>query len=131
MQVLPIYKIGPEHGAVESVCFAVRLGPLGYLLGPARVEAHAALAERQPQAARGLLQPLQHLGDVDPPAGKQLLERDPLGRDLRVQGKRGPANLGLKLFFQSFNTPGNEVAPGSDEVRKDFQDVVYAVPFHR
>ena len=130
MQVLSVREIGPEYGVVERVRFPVGLGPLGGLLGPARVEAHAALAERQPQAARGLLQPLQHLGDVDAPAGKQFLERDPFGRDLRVQGKRGPANLDLELFFQSFNTPGNEIAPGSDEVREDLQDGKLIPFFH-
>jgi hypothetical protein len=39
-----------------------------------------------------------------------------------MEGKRGPAKGDRVLFFQSFNTPGNEVAPGSDEIRKDLQN---------
>jgi hypothetical protein len=38
-----------------------------------------------------------------------------------VQGKRPPLDLDLKILSQFFNTPGNEVAPGSDVIGKDFQ----------
>jgi hypothetical protein len=48
-----------------------------------------------------------------------------------VQRKSRPAQVDLKLLFQSFNTPGNEVAPGSDEIRKDFQDDGFPVVCHR
>jgi hypothetical protein len=78
----------------------------------------------------GLLQPLQHFGNVDGPPGEQLLQRDPFGRDLRMQGKCRPANGDLELFFQFFNTPGNEVAPGSDEIRKNLQNGGLGVSFH-
>jgi hypothetical protein len=67
---------------------------------------------------------LQHLQNVDAPSGEQTLERDPFGRDLRVQRKRRPAQIDPELLFQSFNTPGNEVAPGSDEIRENLQDVI-------
>jgi hypothetical protein len=78
----------------------------------------------------GLLQPLQHIGNVDGPPGEQLLQRNPFGRDLRMQGKRRPANGDLEFLFQSFNTPGNEVAPGSDEIRKNFQDMIFSGFIH-
>jgi len=105
------------------------LRPFGRLLGTARVEAHAALPERQPQAAGGLFEPLQHLRNVDASPGEQALERDTFGRDLRVQRKSRPVQIDPKLLFQSFTTPGNEVAPGSDEIRKNLQDVII-VSFH-
>jgi hypothetical protein len=78
----------------------------------------------------GLLKPLQHFGNVDASPGEQLLQRNPFGRDLRMQGKRRPPNGNLELFFQLFNTPGNEVAPGSDEIRKNFQNGGLVVSFH-
>jgi hypothetical protein len=77
-----------------------------------------------------LLQPLQHFGNVDASPGEQLLQTDPFGRDLRMQGKCRPANGDLEFLFQSFNTPGNEVAPGSDEIRKDLQNRSFVVSFH-
>jgi hypothetical protein len=97
--------------------------------GSARVEAHAALTERQPQAVCGLFEPLQHLRNVDASSGEQALERDPFGRDLRVQRKSRPVQIDPELLFQSFNTPGNEVAPGSDEIRENLQDVIIS-SFH-
>jgi hypothetical protein len=33
-----------------------------------------------------------------------------------------PFNPDLIFFFQFFNTPGNEIAPGSDVVGKDFKN---------
>ena len=124
VKVLPIPEIGPEHGVVESIRFPMGLRPFGRLLGTARVEAHAALAERQPQAAGGLFEPLQHLRNVEASPGEQALERDPFGRDLRVQRKSRPVQIDPELLFQSFTTPGNEIAPGSDEIRKNLQDVI-------
>jgi hypothetical protein len=38
-----------------------------------------------------------------------------------MQGKGYPLDLEIVCLFEFFNTPGNEVAPGSDVVRKDFQ----------
>jgi hypothetical protein len=38
-----------------------------------------------------------------------------------MQGKGNPLDLEIVCLFESFNTPGNEVAPGSDVIRKDFQ----------
>ena len=38
-----------------------------------------------------------------------------------MQRKSGPFDINVKLVLQLFNTPGNEIAPGSDIVRKNFQ----------
>jgi hypothetical protein len=38
-----------------------------------------------------------------------------------VQGKGLPLNFDLKILFQFFNTPGTEIAPGSDVVGENFQ----------
>jgi hypothetical protein len=39
-----------------------------------------------------------------------------------MEGKGDPADLELEFFLQLFNTPGNEIAPGSDIIRKYFQN---------
>jgi hypothetical protein len=49
------------------------------------------------------------------------LEGTSFGRCVGMQGKGQPAGIYLKLSFKSFNTPGNEIAPGSDVVRIDFE----------
>jgi hypothetical protein len=102
----------------------VGLRPFCRFLGTTRVEAHAALTERQSQAAGRLFEPLQHLRYVDAAPGKQVLECDPFGRDLRVQRKSRPVQIDPELLFQSFITSSNEVAPGSDEIRENLQDVI-------
>ena len=38
-----------------------------------------------------------------------------------MQGKVHPADGDVECLFQSFNTPGTEVAPGSDVVAEDFE----------
>jgi hypothetical protein len=38
-----------------------------------------------------------------------------------VEGKSPPPDFNLKILPQFFNTPGTEVAPGSDIVRKYFK----------
>jgi hypothetical protein len=39
-----------------------------------------------------------------------------------MKGERPPLDCDFKILSQLFNTPGNEVAPGSDIIGKDFQD---------
>jgi hypothetical protein len=73
---------------------------------------------------------LQHLRNIDAPPGEQALERDPFGRDLRVQRKSRPVQIDPELLFQSFTTPGNEVAPGSDEIGENLQDVIAIISYH-
>jgi hypothetical protein len=38
-----------------------------------------------------------------------------------MQGKGNPLDLEIVYLFEFFNTPGNEVAPGSGVIGKDFQ----------
>ena len=38
-----------------------------------------------------------------------------------MQGKGNPLDLQIVCLFEFFSTPGNEVAPGSDVIGKDFQ----------
>jgi hypothetical protein len=47
-----------------------------------------------------------------------------------MQRKGRPVNVDPELLFQSFNTPGNEVAPGSDEIGENLQDVIVIISYH-
>jgi hypothetical protein len=38
-----------------------------------------------------------------------------------MQGKGGPLDVDVKLILQFFNTPGDEIAPGSDVIGENFQ----------
>jgi hypothetical protein len=45
--------------------------------------------------------------------GEQMFKESPLFRSFRVEGEGPPADIDCIFLFQSFNTPGNEIAPGS------------------
>jgi len=38
-----------------------------------------------------------------------------------MKRKVDPAHIDVEVLLQSFNTPGTEIAPGSNEVGEDFQ----------
>jgi hypothetical protein len=48
-----------------------------------------------------------------------------------MEGEGPPADGDFELFPQFFNTPGNEIAPGSDIIGKYLQVHVYRYPFSR
>jgi hypothetical protein len=89
----------------------------------------AQLAGSQPILVDGRLERLSPKSLIQAPA----FQPDGLGR----RGQRLdrvqvlPVNeIGPELFFRSFNTPGNEVAPGSDEIGEYFQDLAGRSLFH-
>ncbi len=109
---------------MKSFAAAAALGPFAQFLRPAAVEGHPAVAERQSQAVCGPAQMGQHGRHVDGPPGKQLFEGPALFRGFGMEGKSRPAHADLEFLLQLFNTPGNEIAPGSDIVGEYFQDIV-------
>ena len=46
-----------------------------------------------------------------------------------MQGKGSPLNFNIIVILQFFNTPGNEIAPGSDIVGKYFENLHGLAPF--
>jgi len=64
---------------------------------------------------------MTHLHHIDGGAGKKLVQAPALDRGFRMQGKGPPVNLDLMFLLQLFNTPGNEIAPGSDIIGKDLE----------
>jgi len=105
---------------VESVPFILGFGPQAQFLCQTAVIRFFPVPEGKSQFICFLFQVPPHLIYVDGQTGKQLVKTQPVFRCIRMQWKCAPANRDLVFFFQSFNTPGNEVAPGSDIVRKYF-----------
>ncbi|HKJ66028.1 MAG TPA: hypothetical protein VJ969_11540 [Desulfopila sp.] len=60
----------------------------------------------------------EHLGDIYGGAGKKFGKTPSLCRCFRVKGKGTPVDLQVMFLLQFFNTPGNEIAPGSYIIRK-------------
>jgi hypothetical protein len=118
-------EICPENGMVKRLPKAALFGPFAQFLSPAAVIGHRALAEGQTKLVGGLFEVGQHLRYVDGPPGKKILKGAALLRCFRVKGKRRPAKVDVEFLLQSFNTPGNEIAPGSDVVGKDLHNVLF------
>jgi hypothetical protein len=53
-------------------------------------------------------------------SGKEFLQGQAVLRGVRMEREMCPHNLDVILFLQPLNTPGTEIAPGSDIVREDF-----------
>jgi hypothetical protein len=62
-----------------------------------------------------------HVRHINRTTSKELFEATALARGFRVQRKRNPFYLDVISFLNLFNTPGNEIAPGSDKIRKDLK----------
>ena len=103
---------------IPSVHF---LCPFSEFLGQAAVVGHGPLSEGEAFCPGHLLQSGQHGRDVHITAFEEFLQGLACLRDLRMQGKGHPVDIQIMLLPQFFNTPGNEIAPGSDVVRKDLQ----------
>jgi len=61
-----------------------------------------------------MFQPVQDCRDVNVLSGKKLFKGLALFRRLGMKRKGDPLNPNPMFFLESVNTPGTEVAPGSD-----------------
>jgi len=64
---------------------------------------------------------IHHLININIPTCKQFFQRLAVFRCIRVKRESRPLNINFKILLQSFNTPGNEIAPRSNIVRKYFK----------
>jgi len=120
-QVLPVGEIGMERRQVIAVAPPFRFGPQAQFLGQSAVVGFRPYAERESKRFGYLVEVGEHPGDVDTGAGEKFLQGASLFRGLRMERKGSPANVQRVGDCQFFNTPGNEVTPGSDIVGKDFE----------
>jgi hypothetical protein len=102
--------------------------PFAEFLRPAAVEGHFPHSEGQPALLRNLFHSSRESRNIEPAPGEQLFEREPLFRDLRMEGECDPPEFDGIFPLESFNTSRTEVAPRSDIVRKHFQnDFVFTI----
>jgi hypothetical protein len=117
-----VHKIGAENGMVEFLPPALFLRPLSQFLRQPAVVGFLAVAQGQTRFFRRLPQTGFYLVDAHRSPGKKLFQSQTFFRRFRMKGKRPPLDCDLKILSQFFNTPGNEVAPGSDIIGKNFQN---------
>ncbi len=65
---------------------------------------------------------VRHLAGVKVPAGIELFQTQPIFRSVGMEGKGPPFDFNLEVLPQLFNTPGAEIAPGSDIIGKDMKN---------
>jgi hypothetical protein len=111
--ILPVGEIGPEYGRVKLSSLALGFRPFSQLLGKSAVVGPRAFSERQPFLFCDSLQVGHHLFDVHIAAPEKVLKRKTFLRDLRMEGKGNPGDHDVVFFFQTINTPGDEITPGS------------------
>ena len=130
--VLAAMEIGQKYGHVKRIAPPLVLGPLAQFLGQPTVVSHLPVAERQVQLPGDPVQAGQYGGNVHRLPGEKVLQGSALLRRFGMQGKRRPGNGDVKVRFESFNTPGTEVAPRSDVVGEDFHGggLIFRFCFH-
>jgi hypothetical protein len=62
-----------------------------------------------------------HFRHINRSTGKELFEAAAFIRGFGMERKGNPVNLDGIRSLNPFNTPGNEIAPGSDEIRKNIK----------
>ena len=111
-------KIGTKHGIVKFGTLPALFSPLPQFLRQSAVVSHGPGTKRQPKFSGNLSKAIDHLGYVYLSAGKQILQRAAFRRRVRMQRKSNPPHIDTVSVLQFFNTPGSEITPRSDIIRK-------------
>jgi hypothetical protein len=106
---------------VKLLSLVQGFSPLSQLLSQPAIICSGAHSEGQAAVGCHPFQMVQHGWNSDIPPCKEFFQGQALFRRLWMQGKRDPLHLDIIRLFESFNTPGNEVAPGSDIVGEYLQ----------
>jgi hypothetical protein len=72
---------------------------------------------------------IEHRADLFRGGFEKVFEEPAFLGGFRVKRKSPPADNDIELALQFFNTPGNEIAPGSDIIGKYFEFHVCRHPF--
>ena len=65
---------------------------------------------------------VEHRWNIDIPSCEEFFQGPAFFWGFRMQGKGDPLHLDIVRLLEFFNTPGNEIAPGSDIVGEDLQE---------
>jgi hypothetical protein len=104
---------------VKSVTPVEILCPQPNFLCQSGIIGFCPIAKLQAEVSGGLFEPCNHRLDFLGRGIEQRFQRKPLLRCVWMERKGFPFYRNIKLFFQFINTPGNEIAPGSDIVREN------------
>ena len=85
------------------------------------IRSYYAWSKGESQLVGFLLQSGDHLLDLGSVCMKKILKQHTFFRCIGMEWKGVPANGDVIDGLQLFNTPGNEITPGSDIIRKQFQ----------
>jgi hypothetical protein len=111
----PLSKVGPEGRVVEWITLAFAFSPFPQFLGKPAVIGLHTVNERKTRIIRSLFHTVSHHLQVSfAEIREQIFKEGTFFRSLRVQGEGPPADIDRIFLFKPFNTPGNEIAPGSD-----------------
>ena len=120
-EVTAFDKIGFVQGVVNLLETGLRICPFGEFLREAAVVRVRAPVVRKMFGVHQAFHARVHGVQIQAAAGEQFLQRKTFRRSVRMEGKVPPLNLNGVIPLQSLNTPGTEIAPGSNEVREYFQ----------
>jgi hypothetical protein len=106
---------------MEGFAFALVLSPEPELLGQPAVVGSASCPEGQAEICGGTVKMFEYCRNFLRTGFEQILKELAVFRCFGMQRESSPANAYVIFVLQSFNTPGNEITPGSDIIGKDFQ----------
>ena len=114
--VFNIDEVGAKKRVGDLFRLVLGLGPFSKLLGKAAVVRHVALGvERQAFAIHVDFHALIARDDLRP-------ARAPFLRGFRMQRKVSELDRQAIFFLEFLDTPGDEIAPRSNEIGKDFKN---------
>jgi hypothetical protein len=122
-------KISLENCCVDAIPLAFRFAPQTQFLRQAGTVNSVAPLERQTHVFRSFAQPTSRFLEITATPGKKLFNGNAFFRRFRMEGKSTPPDSDFVIFVNFFNTPGNEVAPGSTVIGKNFKCLLHSRSF--
>jgi len=115
-------EVGLENGQVKRISPVQGLSPFPQFLGPTAVERPRASPPWQAKLGSHSVQAIHGRRQVDAPSGEKFLQGATLLRCLRMERKRNPPDGDIVFLRKLFNTPGNEIAPGSEVIGENLHN---------
>jgi len=98
----------------------LRIRPFCELLGKAAVICVRPAVIGKAFRIHQRFHPRMHGIQVQAASRKEIFQRLPFCRSLRMEREQYPLRLDVIVLLQPFNTPGTEIAPGSDKIGENF-----------
>ena len=119
--VAAVDEVGLVERIVDGFETRLRVRPFRKFLGEAAVVGVRPPVVRQAFGVHQTFHAGMHGLEVQATSGEQVLQRAATRGRVGVQRKIDPFHIDVEISLQPFNTPGTEIAPGSNEVGKYFE----------